>query len=182
MATIRQAKVGEMIKRELAEILQREMRDPRLALMSVTDVNVARDFTVAKVFVSVIGDDEEKAEALKTLQRASGFLRGQLGNRIELRTVPQLMFRYDTGVERGARMFELLRENAALNNGGGDGAEDKADAANKIDALTEEDFARDADEDGTADDIAAANAAAAVAADSSAGGAGRDGSGDNSHR
>jgi hypothetical protein len=117
---------------------------------------------------------------LKTLQRASGFLRGQLGNRIELRTVPQLMFRYDTGVERGARMFELLRENAALNNGGGDGAEDKADAANKIDALTEEDFARDADEDGTADDIAAANAAAASSSD--AGGTGTDGGGDGSHR
>jgi ribosome-binding factor A len=181
MPSIRQARVGEMIKRVLAEIFLREMRDPRLALVSVTDVDVARDFTVAKVFVSVIGDDEEKAEALKTLQRASGFLRGQLGNRIELRTVPQLMFRYDTGVERGARMFELLRENAALNNSDGDGA-DKAQAANEIDALTEEDFARDADEDGTADDIAAANAAAAVAADSNAGGAGRDGSGDNSHR
>jgi ribosome-binding factor A len=99
-----------MIKRELAEILQKEMRDPRLSLVSVTDVDVARDFTVAKVFISVIGEPQEKADALKALQGAAGFLRGQLGRVLDLRTVPALMFRYDTGIERGARMFELLRE------------------------------------------------------------------------
>jgi ribosome-binding factor A len=101
-----------MIKRDLAEILQREMRDPRLALVSVTDVDVARDFTVAKVFISVIGTPEEKADALKALQGAAGFLRGQLGRMLDLRAVPALAFRYDTGIERGARMFELLREEA----------------------------------------------------------------------
>jgi ribosome-binding factor A len=110
MPTIRQARVGEMIKRELAEIFQKEMRDPRLSLVSVTDVDVARDFTVAKVFISVIGSPQEKADALKALQGAAGFLRGQLGRVLDLRTVPSLMFRYDTGIERGARMFELLRE------------------------------------------------------------------------
>jgi ribosome-binding factor A len=110
MPTIRQAKVGEMIKRDLAEILQREMRDPRLALVSVTEVDVARDFTVAKVFISVIGTPQDKADALKALQGAAGFLRGQLGRMLDLRTVPALAFRYDTGIERGARMFELLRE------------------------------------------------------------------------
>jgi ribosome-binding factor A len=122
MPTIRQARVAEMIKRELAEILQKEMRDPRLSLVSVTDVDVARDFTVAKVFISVIGEPQEKAEALKALQGASGFLRGHLGRALDMRTIPALMFRYDTGIERGARMFELLRteeqtlaENAALN-------------------------------------------------------------------
>lgn len=167
MPSIRQAKVGEMIKRQLAEILQREMRDPRLALVSVTDVDVARDFTIAKVFVSIIGDAQEKADALKALQGASGFLRGQLGNRIELRTVPQLLFRYDTGVERGARMFELLREQAALNNSS-DG-QDKAVVENDMVPLTEEDFARDADDDGTADDLAAD----AAGARADAGGDGR---------
>jgi ribosome-binding factor A len=120
MPSIRQAKVGEMIKRELAEILQREMRDPRLALVTVTDVEVARDFTSAKVFVSVIGDERDKADGLKALQGASGFLRGQLGRHIDLRTVPTLLFRYDTGIERGVRMFELLRqEEAELAGDGG---------------------------------------------------------------
>src|SRR5918998_6550792 len=110
MPSIRQARVAEMIKRELAEILQRDMRDPRLALVTVTEVEVTPDFTEAKIFVSAIGDEAKKAEALKALQGASGFLRGRLGHRIELRTVPALQFRYDTGLERGARMFELLRE------------------------------------------------------------------------
>ncbi len=110
MPTLRQAKVGEMMKRELAEILLREMRDPRLALVSVTEVDVARDFSVAKVFISAIGTPEEKAEAIKALQGASGFLRGLLGKVMELRTVPVLVFRMDTGIERGVRMFDLLRE------------------------------------------------------------------------
>ena len=121
MPSIRQAKVAEMIKRVLAEILQREMRDPRLALVSVTDVEVTPDFTLAKVFVSAIGDEQKKAEALQALQGASGFLRGRLGRGIELRTVPALQFRYDTGVERGARMFELLREEEREIGGAGEG-------------------------------------------------------------
>lgn len=115
MPTIRQARVGEMIKRDLSEIIQKEMRDPRLAMLSVTDVDVARDFSIAKVFVSVVGNPEEKAAALKALQGAAGFLRGHLGRMLELRTVPVLVFRYDTGIERGARMYELLRsEEAAI--------------------------------------------------------------------
>lgn len=110
MPSLRQARVAEMIKRDLSEILQREMRDPRLAMVSVTNVEVSRDFTFAKIFISVIGDAQEKAEALRALQGAAGFLRGQLGRLLDLRSVPQLAFRYDTGIERGARMFELLRE------------------------------------------------------------------------
>jgi len=110
MPTIRQARVGELIKRELAEILQREMRDPRLALVSITGVDVARDFTIAKVFISAIGTPQEKAAALRALQGAAGFLRGRLGAAIELRAVPLLAFRYDTGIERGVRMYELLRQ------------------------------------------------------------------------
>ena len=110
MPTLRQAKVGEMMKRELAEMLLREMRDPRLALVSITDVDVARDFSVAKVFISVIGTNEEKAEAIKALQGAAGYLRGLLGRILEIRTIPVLVFRLDTGIERGVRMFDLLRE------------------------------------------------------------------------
>jgi ribosome-binding factor A len=113
MATIRQAKVGEAIKRDLAEILQKEMRDPRLAMATITGVEVARDFTVAKVFVSVIGTPEEKAAAIKALQGAAGFLRGHLGRMLDLRSIPALVFRHDTGIERGIHMFELLRQEGA---------------------------------------------------------------------
>ncbi|GAB4456961.1 MAG: hypothetical protein OHK0029_15830 [Armatimonadaceae bacterium] len=109
MPTIRQARVGEMIKRELSEIIQREMRDPRLGLVSINDVEVARDFSVAKVFISVIGSPKEKADALKALQGAAGFLRGQLGKAIDLKTIPSLAFRYDAAIERGIRITELLQ-------------------------------------------------------------------------
>ncbi len=102
-----------MIKRELAEVLQKEMRDPRLALVSVTDVDVARDFTVAKVFISYIGTEEEKNDALKALNGASGYLRGHLGKAMDMRTIPALAFRYDTGIEKGIRMYELLQQEQA---------------------------------------------------------------------
>lgn len=110
MLTIRQARVGEMIKRDLAEILRREMRDPRLAMVTITSVDVSRDFTLAKVFISTIGTPQEKVAALRALQGAAGFLRGHLGKMLELRTVPTLLFRYDTGIERGVRLFELLKQ------------------------------------------------------------------------
>jgi ribosome-binding factor A len=98
-----------MIKRELSEVILREMRDPRLGLVSITDVDVARDFSIAKVFISVIGSPKEKADALKALQGAAGFLRGHLGRAMDIKTIPVLSFRYDTAIERGVRMYDLLR-------------------------------------------------------------------------
>lgn len=99
-----------MIKRDLAEIISKEVGDPRVALVSITDVEVAQDFSIAKVFVSSLGDEEEKKVALKGLRNAAGFLRSRLGSMLDLRTVPMLVFRLDEGIERGVRMFELLRE------------------------------------------------------------------------
>ena len=98
-----------MIKRDLAEILQKEMRDPRLSLVTITSVEVARDFTLAKVFVSCMGTEGDKVLALRALHNASGFLRGRLGTMLSMRTIPTLAFRPDTGIEQGIRMFELLR-------------------------------------------------------------------------
>jgi len=134
-----------MIKRDLAEIMLREMRDPRLALVSITDVQVAKDFTIAKVFISAIGDVREKAEALKALQGAAGFLRGRLGSMLELRTVPALSFRYDTGVERGVRMFELLREEERNRAAEHEGDREKPEE-DELPELTEADFERDTEE------------------------------------
>jgi ribosome-binding factor A len=128
-----------MITRDLAEILQKEITDPRLALVSVTGVDVAQDFSIAKVFISAIGDEQEKMAALKALQGAAGFLRGRLGHMLDLRTVPKLAFRYDVGVERGVRMFELLRDeerNFAVSSE--DEGKPEGDA---LPELTEEDFA-----------------------------------------
>ena len=138
MSTIRQARVAEMIKRDLAEIVRRDMRDPRLALVTITNVEVTRDFTFAKVFVSCMGTAEEKALALKALQGASGFLRGQLGQLLEMRTIPTLAFRSDEGIERGVRMFELLQgEKQNFKDGVGDSSDKKPEA---LPEMTEADF------------------------------------------
>lgn len=99
-----------MIKRDLSEILSKDVGDPRVALVSVTDVEVAQDFSIAKVFISVMGDESEKQAAMKALRNGAGFIRGRLGAMLELRTVPMLVFRFDEGIDRGVRMFELLRE------------------------------------------------------------------------
>ena len=99
-----------MIRRDLSEILQKEMRDPRLTMVTVTSVEVTKDFYLAKIFISAIGTNEEKEAALKALQGASGFLRGKLGALLELRTVPLLQFRLDKGIESGIRIFEVLKE------------------------------------------------------------------------
>jgi ribosome-binding factor A len=114
MPSIRQARVGERIKRDLAEILQKEMRDPKLAMVSITNVEVTRDFAIARVFVSAIGTPEEKTAALKGLWNAAGFLRGRLGAVLKLRVVPELQFRQDTGIENGIRIFELLKSEEAF--------------------------------------------------------------------
>jgi ribosome-binding factor A len=139
MPTIRQAKVGEMIKRELAEFIQKEIRDPRLTLVTVTDVDVARDFSMAKVYISVIGTPQEKADALKALQGAAGFLRGHLGRVMDMRTIPVLAFRYDAAIERGVRMFELLRtEGEAIAENAELAAEYETDETDEGEEIAEE--------------------------------------------
>jgi ribosome-binding factor A len=139
MSSIRQARVAEMIRRELSEIFLRSTRDPRLAMVTVTNVEVARDFTFAKVFISSLGDAAEKAACLKAVQGASGYLRGQLGKVLELRVVPVLAFRYDTGIESGARMFELLRSEETQY--GVNHANDDRPADADLPVMTEDDFA-----------------------------------------
>ena len=107
---IRPERVGQLMRRELAELVANELRDPRLsAMVSVTDVEVTSDLSFARVFVSVLADEHGTARALDGLSRAAGYLRRALGPRLGLREVPELRFLLDTSLERGARVDELLR-------------------------------------------------------------------------
>lgn len=102
-------KVGDMLRAEISQIIQREMRDPRVALASVSNVVVSRDLAHAKVDVSVLGDDEEaRQQAVDTLQRAAGFVRSQLARTVRLRTVPELHFQLDRGAEHSQRISDIL--------------------------------------------------------------------------
>lgn len=95
------------MKREIADILMRKIKDPRIGFVTVTGVDVAQDLKNAKVFVSVYGGDKE--ESLKGLKSATPFIRSELGKRIRMRSIPEILFRYDGTVEQGAHIMELLR-------------------------------------------------------------------------
>jgi len=107
---IRPEKVAHLMRREVADVLERRLRDPRLtSLVSVTDVEVTPDLSFARVYVSVLGDEETRRRALATLAHAAGFVRRELGARLGLREVPEVRFVHDTSLDRGARVDELLR-------------------------------------------------------------------------
>ncbi len=95
------------MKEEIADILMRKIKDPRIGFVTVTDVEVADDLRNAKVFVSIYGGDREKT--LKGLQSASAYIRSELGRRMRLKFMPELLFRFDSTVEQGAHIMELLR-------------------------------------------------------------------------
>ncbi|MBF8643290.1 MULTISPECIES: 30S ribosome-binding factor RbfA [Pseudomonas] len=106
----RTQRIGDQMQRELALLIQREIKDPRLGLVTITGVNVARDLSHAKVFITVLGKDSSKdiAQNLEILNEASGFLRQQLGRAMKLRTIPQMRFHYDESIRRGAELSALI--------------------------------------------------------------------------
>jgi ribosome-binding factor A len=106
----RQEKVEELLKAEISEILQRELKDPRLGFVTVTEVEVSPDLRHARVFVSVMGDERAREESLEGLKSAAGFVRGELGRRLTMRVTPEIEFRIDSSIEQGARIFELLEQ------------------------------------------------------------------------
>lgn len=103
----RAERVSDQMKQEIADILMRKIKDPRIGFVTVTDVEVADDLRNAKVFVSIYGGD--KAQTLKGLESAAVFIRAELGKRMRMRFTPELLFRFDATVEQGAHIMELLR-------------------------------------------------------------------------
>lgn len=110
MARVRVGRVGEQIKKELSLLLQNELKDPRIGFVTITGVEVTNDLSIANVYLSVLGDEENKAASLKALTQASGFVRTELGRRIRLRKIPELLFKFDSSIEYGSRIDKLLNE------------------------------------------------------------------------
>jgi ribosome-binding factor A len=107
----RTQRVADQIQRELAGLIQREVKDPRVGMATVSAVEVSRDLSHAKVFVTIFNggeDKEEVRESIKALNNASGFLRSQLGQRMKLRIVPTLRFHYDDSLSRGNYLSNLI--------------------------------------------------------------------------
>ena len=98
------------MQRELAALIQMELRDPRLGMVTISGVRVSSDLSHADVYVTVLGDnaDEEIKQTLDILKRASGFLKKSLGKNMNLRQIPQLRFHYDSSARNGERMSQLI--------------------------------------------------------------------------
>jgi ribosome-binding factor A len=105
-----QRRVSELVHVRLSDLLEHKSKDPRLAMVTITDVEVTSDVMQAKVYFSVLGGKEARDEALAGLRSAAGWLRRELGQQLRLRNIPELVFRYDRSVERGERISAILDE------------------------------------------------------------------------
>jgi ribosome-binding factor A len=106
----RMNRIGEEIKKELSVLLQREMKDPRIGFVTVTSVEVTSDLQLAKVYVSIFGDEEQRKASLEALAKAKGFLRTEIGRRIKLRHVPDFVFKLDQSIDYGNKIESILRQ------------------------------------------------------------------------
>ena len=106
----RSRRIAEQVQRELSDIIRLELKDPRVGMITITDVEVSPDQSHARIFFTLLGDQPRIADATAGLQHAAGFLRSQLAHRMMLRIVPHLQFKYDESVERGMRLSQLIDE------------------------------------------------------------------------
>jgi ribosome-binding factor A len=111
MATRRIQRLNEQIRQDLAELISRELKDPRLTgLVSITSVELSPDLRYAQVFVSVLGSADDRKRSLAALRSAAGFLRTQIAARMTTKRAPELHFVADQSIEQGERIMHLLRE------------------------------------------------------------------------
>ena len=101
-------RIAEQIQRELSDIIRVELKDPRVGMITLTDVEMTQDNAHARVFFTVLGQQARIDEAAAGLQHAAGYLRSELAQRIKIRVLPQLHFEYDASVERGIRLSQLI--------------------------------------------------------------------------
>lgn len=108
--TARTDRIDALLRQEISEVLSREVQDPRIGFSTVTDVETSPDLGHARVWISIIGSEAERAKALRALQRAMPFIRRRLGERLRLKRIPEFSVRADPTVERGTRVLQVLRD------------------------------------------------------------------------
>ncbi len=112
----RSQRVEEQIQRVLSQVIPREIKDPRLGMVTVSAVDVSRKLSIAKVFVTLLGGEGEIKDRIEILNKTSGFLRSELAKNITMRHVPELRFFYDVSIERGAKLSALIDRAVDLEN------------------------------------------------------------------
>lgn len=104
----RTSRIGHLIQKEISEMLEKKLQDPRLGFITITHVEVSEDLRQATVYFSVLGDDFSWEESFEGLKSASGYLRSELAHRLRLRVVPEIDFQPDDSLKEGARIIELI--------------------------------------------------------------------------
>ena len=112
----RKLRIEEMVQRELATLIQQEVKDPRVGMVTVSAVNMSPDLKHAKIFVTLLGDDRNIDDCVKALNHAARYLRHELASRLYLKTIPDLRFVYDESIKAGARLAELIDAAMAREN------------------------------------------------------------------
>src|SRR5271157_3280353 len=109
--TYRVERLNSFLRQEISDIVQRYVKDPRLGtFVSVTAVEISKDMRYAKVFISRYGTDLEKADTIKALESASGYIRHELGERMKTRRIPELNFRLDNTIEKAAKVMKIIKD------------------------------------------------------------------------
>jgi len=103
-------RVGEMIHKEISDILARGLKDPRVGFVTLTSVDVTADLSIAKVYYTVIGDEKSRQQTANGLEKANPYIRRQLAQRLRMRHTPELIFKYDQSLEYGNRIDSLLKD------------------------------------------------------------------------
>ncbi|AKS67280.1 ribosome-binding factor A [Staphylococcus schleiferi] len=107
---MRAERVGEQMKKELMDIINNKLKDPRVGFLTITDVQPTNDLSLAKVYLTVLGNDKEREDTFKGLEKAKGFIKSEIGQRMRLRIVPDLQFEYDASIEYGNRIEQLIQD------------------------------------------------------------------------
>lgn len=120
MSGHRRERVAEELREQIAQLVARELKDPRIGFVTITRVEVTADLAHAKAYVSVLGDEQQKRDSLVGLKTAAGFVRREVGRRMRLRVLPEVHFVYDKGVDATDRVARLLDEVRARDERGED--------------------------------------------------------------
>lgn len=110
MKTQRTQRVGDLMRREIGEIIDRKLKDPRIGMVTVTGVSVTPDLRYARVYFTVLGEQEELQQARDGLESARTFIQGEVGRRIRIKYTPELSFHFDESLQRGIHIDNILKE------------------------------------------------------------------------
>lgn len=107
---MRAERVGEQMKQEIMDIANNKVKDPRIGFLTITDVKVTNDLSMATVYLTVLGDEKQVDDTFKGLEKATGYIKSELGSRMRLRVVPELYFEYDESIDYGNKIEKLIQD------------------------------------------------------------------------